>query len=122
MALPMTWSYLLPVVNIMNRNLSDQELLFDLETAICNVLRVSGPGINPNTRLMGDLGADSMDVCHLSCRLKDIVGAELDFRELFRQKHATLEGGPPDVTIQELLAYVRRQVSLQNPSTKVVIQ
>jgi len=83
---------------------------------------MSGPGINPDTRLVGDLGAGSMDFCCLSCDLKKIVGVELDFRKLFRQKCANSEGGPLDVTIQELLDYLRVQVELQNTSAKVVIQ
>ncbi len=85
----------------------------DLETAICNVLRVSGPGINANTRLVGDLGAGSMDFFELSCNMKKIAGAEVDFAGLFRQKHAHSDGGPLDVTLQEIVDYLKVQVELR---------
>jgi acyl carrier protein len=103
----------------MNKNLSEQELLLDLETAICNVLRVSGPGINANTRLVGDLGAGSIDFFELSCNLKKIGGAEVDFSRLFRQKQAYSDGAPPDVTLQEIVDYLKVQVELQEAGTTI---
>jgi acyl carrier protein len=105
----------------MNKTLSDQELLLDLETAICNVLRVSGPGINPNTRLIGDLGAGSIDFFDLSCDLKKIAGAEVDFTKLFRQKHAHSDGAPFDVTLQDVVDYLKAQAGPQEPR-KIVVQ
>jgi acyl carrier protein len=89
----------------------------DLETAICNVLRVSGPGINPNTRLIGDLGAGSIDFFDLSCDLKKIAGAEVDFTKLFRQKHAHSGGDPFDVTLQDVVDYLKAQAGPQEPRT-----
>jgi acyl carrier protein len=105
----------------MNKTLSDQELLLDLETAICNVLRVSGPGINRNTRLIGDLGAGSIDLFDLSCDLKKIAGAEVDFTKLFRQKRAQSDGAPLDVTLQEIVDYLKAQARPQEPR-KIFIQ
>lgn len=93
----------------------------NLETAICNVLRVSGPGINPNTRLIGDLGVGSIDFFDLSCDLKKIAGAEVDFTRLFRQKHANSDGSPIDVTLQEVVDYMKAQAGSQEPR-KMVIQ
>ena len=92
----------------------------DLETAICNVLRVSGPGINPNTRLIGDLGAGSIEFFDLSCDLKKIAGAEVDFTKLFRQKYAHSDGAPLDVTLQEVVDYLKAQAGLQEPRTIVI--
>src|SRR6476659_9611920 len=109
----MTWFCLPLVVNNMNKTLSDQELLLDLETAICNVLRVSGPGINANTRLIGDLGAGSIEFCDLSCDLKKITGAEVDFCKLFRQKCAQSDCAPMDVTLQEIVDYLKAQAEPQ---------
>jgi acyl carrier protein len=74
---------------------------------------VSGPGINANTRLVGDLGAGSIDFFELSCNLKKIAGAEVDFSRLFRQKHAHSDDAPPDVTLQEIVDYLKVQVELQ---------
>jgi acyl carrier protein len=93
----------------------------DLETAICNVLRVSGPGINPNTKLIGDLGAGSIDFFDLSCDLKKIAGAEVDFTKLFRQKYAHSEGAPLDVTLQDVVDYLKAQAGPQEPC-KTAIQ
>jgi hypothetical protein len=96
-------------------------LLLELETAICNVLRVSGPGINPGTRLIGDLGAGSMDFLDLSCDLKKIAGAEVDFCKLFRQKCADSDGAPLDVTLQEIVDYMREQIEPRS-TKKTLIQ
>lgn len=93
----------------------------DLETAICNVLRVSGPGINRNTRLIGDLGAGSIDFFDLSCDLKKIAGADVDFYKLFRQKCAQSGGAPLDVTLQDVVDYLQEQTGPQ-ASGKIVIQ
>lgn len=92
----------------------------DLETAICNVLRVSGPGINPSTRLIGDLGAGSIDFFDLSCDLKKIAGAEVDFTRLFRQKRAQSDGAPLDVTLQEIVDFLRTQDRPQEPRRTVI--
>lgn len=92
----------------------------NLETAICNVLRVSGPGINPNTRLIGDLGAGSIDFFDLSCDLKKIAGTEVDFTRLFRQKHANSDGSPFDVTLQEIMDYLKAQAGPQEPCQMVI--
>ena len=105
----------------MNKTLSDQELLLDLETAICNVLRVSGPGINPATRLIGDLGAGSIEFFDLSCDLKKISGAEVDFCRLFRQKCAQSDGAPLDVTLQEIVEHLKAQFEPEEPE-KIAIQ
>ncbi len=95
-------------------------MLLDLERAICNVLRVSGPGINPATRLIGDLGAGSIELVDLSCNLRQIAGADVDFSRIFRQKCANQDGTPLDITLQEIMDYVRAQVADGHTSRVVV--
>lgn len=85
------------------------------------MLRVSGPGINRNTRLIGDLGAGSIDLFELSCDLKKIAGADVDFFRLFRQKCAESDGAPRDVTLQDVVDYLQQPVGLQEPD-KIIIQ
>jgi acyl carrier protein len=104
----------------MNKSLSDQQLWLDLKGAICNVLRVSGPGINPAARLIADLGADSIELVDLSSNLRQIAGTDVDFNRIFRQKCAKQDGTPLDITLQEIMDYVRTQVADGHLSRVVV--
>lgn len=89
--------------------------------AICNVLRVSGPGINPGTRLIENLGAQSADLFELSCSMQRLIGAEVDFRKLFRQKCASLDGVPLDVTLQEIVDYLQAQLGAESSAKEVMV-
>jgi acyl carrier protein len=82
---------------------------------------MSGSGVNRNARLIGDLGASSIDFLELSCDLKKIAGAEVDFGKLFRQKCAQSTGDPPDVTLQEVVDYLKAQAGPPE-SRKTAIQ
>jgi acyl carrier protein len=96
----------------MNRTFNDQQLRLDLETVICNVLRVSGPGINPETRMIADLGLQSAELMVLSCGLEKLTGAKVDLRKLFRQKHAAADEAAFDVTLGDIVDYVRAQLEM----------
>jgi acyl carrier protein len=94
----------------MNRTFNDQQLRLDLETVICNVLRVSGPGINPETRMIADLGLESAELMGLSCGLEKLTGAKVDLRKLLRQRRAAADEAGLDVTLGDIVDYVRAQL------------
>src|SRR6478609_7886999 len=97
----------------MKKQLSDQELYSEVEKVICNVFRLSGSAVRPDTTLVGDLGAESIDFLDLGCDLEKIVDAEVDFRKLFMEKRAHSEGAVLDITIQEVVEYLKAQVEIQ---------
>ncbi len=98
----------------MKKQLSDQELYSEVEKVICSVFRLSGSAVRPDTTLVGDLGAESIDFLDLGCDLEKIVDAEVDFRKLFQQKRAQSEGnGVLDVTVQEVVDYLKAQTETE---------
>jgi len=102
----------------MKKQLSDQELYTEAEKVLCNVFRLSGSAVSPDTTLVGDLGAESIDFLDLGCDLEKIVDAEVDFRKLFQAKRAQSEGsGVLDVTVQEVVDYLKTQTEVQEPAT-----
>lgn len=100
----------------MNKMLNDQELLSEVEKIICNVLRVSASAVRPDTTLVGDLGAESIDFLDLGGDLEKVVDAEVDFRKLFQEKRAQSADGTStvDVTVQEIVDYLKAQVESQH--------
>ena len=109
-------------IKAMKKPLNDQELLSEVEKIICNVFRVSESKVRPDTTLVGDLGAESIDFLDLGCDLEKIVDAEIDFRKLFQEKRARAEDGSAalDVTVQELVEYLKVQIDLQTVSSATV--
>jgi acyl carrier protein len=105
---------------IMKMTMTDQEIFGEVQKAICTVLRVSGSGIQPATTLIGDLGAESIDFLDLGCDLEKIVDAEVDFRKLFEAKKAKGSGAVLDVSIQEVVDYLKTQVGAAAVATRTV--
>src|SRR5580765_8463522 len=105
----------------MKKQLNDQELYSEVEKVICNVFRLSGSAVRPDTTLVGDLGAESIDFLDLGCDLEKIVDAEVDFRKLFQEKRAQAEGnGVLDVTVQEVVDYLKIQAGAQEAEATTV--
>ena len=100
----------------MKKPLNDQELFSEVEKVICNVFRLSGSAVRPDTTLVGDLGAESIDFLDLGCDLEKVVDAEVDFRKLFQEKRAQAAGASVvlDVTVQEIVDYLKAQVDSQD--------
>jgi acyl carrier protein len=104
----------------MKKQLSDQELYSEVEKVICTVFRLSGSAVRPDTTLVGDLGAESIDFLDLGCDLEKIVDAEVDFRKLFQEKRIKAEGADVlDVTVQEVVDYLKAQTETPEVATAV---
>src|SRR5690242_21760922 len=95
----------------MNQNVNTQELLAEVEKAICNVFRVNEAEVQPGTTLIGDLGAESIDFLDLGCDLEKVVEEEVDFRKIFQEKRERVPAAVPDVSVQDVVDYLqaRRQ-------------
>jgi acyl carrier protein len=94
----------------MKRTMTDQEIFTEVQKTICTVFRVSGSNLQPTTTLIGDLAAESIDFIDLGCDLEKIVDAEVDFRKLFEAKRAKSNGAMLDVSIQEVVDYLKMHV------------
>lgn len=106
----------------MKSPLNEQQLLSEVEKVICNVFRVSESAVRPDTTLVGDLGAESIDFLDLGCDLEKIVNAEIDFRKLFQEKRSQAKAGSAalDVTVQEVVEYLKSQAEVQAVASETV--
>jgi acyl carrier protein len=98
----------------MKKTMTDEQLFLEVDTAIRRVFRVNGLTIKPETTLIGDLGAESIDFLDLGCDLEKIVDAEIDFRKLFEAKRGAGQGTALDLTVQELINFLK--LDLDSPS------
>ena len=105
----------------MKKQFSDQELFTEVEKVISNGFRLNGTAIRPETTLVGDLGAESIDFLDLGCDLEKIVDTEVDFRKLFQEKRANAENsGVLDITVQEVVDYLKAQAEAHEGATATV--
>ena len=65
------------------------------------------------------MSAESIDFLDLGCDLEKIVDAEIDFRKLFDAKRATSPGAVMDLTIQEIVDYLKTQLGAEPLSAEV---
>ncbi|HLJ27394.1 MAG TPA: acyl carrier protein [Candidatus Angelobacter sp.] len=102
--------------------MTDLDLLMEVEQAICTVFRVSGPGIQPNTTLVGDLGAESIAFLRLACDLEKIFNFRLDFRRLLQEKKPNSQEGIVDLTIQEVVDHLKTRLPVTFSANPIVVR
>lgn len=61
---------------------NEQELLGTIQKAIRDVLNNQNLTVNLESKLIGDLGLESIDLLDLSSELEQTIGKELDFKEV----------------------------------------
>jgi acyl carrier protein len=106
----------------MKRVMREQELFVEVESAIRRVFRVNGTPIHMNTTFIGDLGAESIDFLDLGCDLEKVVDTEIDFRTLFEAKRGAAKGAALDLTVQELVVFLKRELDSSTDDQSAVAQ
>lgn len=109
----------------MKKTMTDEALVLEVGDAIRRVFRVNGITINLDTTLIGDLGAESIDFLDLGCELEKIVDAEIDFRTLFEKKRASGQSAALDLTVQELVNFLKMELvspSVDGPNAAQSVQ
>lgn len=91
--------------------MTDQELYAHVESAIKAVLNIDGQSISPQTSLSQDLGAESIDFLDISCELEKLVDLEVNFRDLAKSLRASKGSTMPDITVEDIVGYLRAQAS-----------
>jgi acyl carrier protein len=79
-----------------------------VQRAISWALRLSAAELQPTTKVIHDLGAESIDFLDITYELEEKLKVEVDFRSLFEAKRGQTDD--PDVTIQELVEYLQEQL------------
>src|SRR5882672_3294946 len=85
----------------------DQDLFSRIDDAIRAVLNLDDREIVPETTLVGNLGAESIDFLDISCEIEKHLDVEVDFRKLFKQRQASTGQATPDISIQDVIDHVR---------------
>jgi len=96
----------------MNRQVSDEELLATLRSLIADALSVDPTKINPETRLFGDLQAESIDILDVRFRIEHEFGIRIDQNDLMQRlgQHLTSEEVVERFTVAYLADYVRKKL------------
>ncbi len=90
--------------------MSNDELLKSIETAIRSVINNQTLVVKMESRLIDDLGLESIDLLDVSSELENTIGQELDFKEVV--EYTSQKNGKPadmkSLRIQDLIAYIKK--------------
>jgi acyl carrier protein len=100
--------------------MTDQELLAGVTEAIRSTLKLGGEQILPGTRLIADLGTESLDLLDISSELEKVVDIEVNFRRLFDDRRAQPGVAADDITVQELADYLKEEIQKMNSAVAAV--
>lgn len=88
--------------------MSQETLLNSIKDSIRDVVNNQKLAIEPASKLIGDLGLESIDFLDLSSEIENTVGFELDFKEVVEYLK-TATGTAADlktVTVQNLIDFI----------------
>jgi len=91
------------------RQMEQSEILTTIETAIRNVVNNQNLTVKSDSRLVEDLGLESIDLLDLSSELENSLGKELDFREV--ADYAERKSGVPaelkGIKVSDIIEYIQ---------------
>lgn len=85
------------------------EMLSMIESAIRNVVNNQTLAVKADSRLVEDLGLESIDLLDVSSELENSIGKELDFREVAEFAKAK-SGRPADLKslkVSDMIEYIQ---------------
>ena len=85
------------------------EVLTIIETVIRNVVNNQTLAVKADSRLVEDLGLESIDLLDVSSELENSIGRELDFREVAEFAKAK-SGRPADlksIRVSDMIEYIQ---------------
>lgn len=88
--------------------MSQETLLNSIKDSIRDVVNNQKLAIEPTSKLISDLGLESIDFLDLSSEIENTVGFELDFKEVVEYLKTTT-GSAADikaVTVQNLIDFI----------------
>jgi acyl carrier protein len=74
-----------------------------VQDAIKIVLDTKSKAITPETKLIGDLGAESIDFLDLSCEIEKLTGIELEFRKILQRKRQESQDQTVDISVHDIM-------------------
>ncbi len=86
---------------------NETELFTAVQDSICTVLDIDSGEVKADSKIVADLGAESIDFLDISCELEKAIDFELDFKDIFKERKAGGRAAPNDITISEIVAYLQ---------------
>jgi acyl carrier protein len=89
--------------------MDQSEILTTIEAAIRNVVNNQNLTVKSESRLVEDLGLESIDLLDLSSELENSLGKELDFREVAEFANPKSHG-PADlkgIKVSDIIEYIQ---------------
>lgn len=89
--------------------MSQTELLTTVGTAIKDVLNNPSLEVKLDSRLINDLGLESIDLLDVSSELEGAIGLEIDFKEVAEFVKSNSGGSVSDmkgVRVQDLISFI----------------
>jgi acyl carrier protein len=90
------------------------DLTTEIETVIKQVLNNPRIEIRPESRLMEDIGLESIDLLDVSSELENSVGIEVDFKDVvffLRERQRSDKIDMKAVRVQDLIDYIEEKSS-----------
>ena len=87
--------------------MTNQDLMATIQKVIRDVLNNQSMEIKSESRLLDDLGLESIDLLDISSEIENSIGKELDFKDV--AAFAKKSGGTADlksITVGHLIAYI----------------
>jgi acyl carrier protein len=88
--------------------MNGESLLRSVEQSIRTVLDTKSQIITPETCLIGDLGAESIDFLDLSCEIEKLTGVELEFRKILQRKRQESQEQTVDISVQDIVENLKQ--------------
>ncbi len=88
--------------------MSQTEILGTIEKAIRNVVNNQSLAVKAESKLMEDLGLESIDLLDVSSELENAIGREFDFKEVaeFVAKKSGQSANMKSMKVQDLIDYI----------------
>ena len=86
---------------------NETELFGAVQESICTVLDIDTNEVQTGSKIVEDLGAESIDFLDISCELEKAIEFELDFKEIFSAQKSDGGATPNDITIGEIVKYLQ---------------
>ncbi|MEZ4741437.1 MAG: phosphopantetheine-binding protein [Bdellovibrionota bacterium] len=86
---------------------SENELFAAVQESICTVLDMDADEVKASSKIVEDLGAESIDFLDISCELEKAIKYELDFKEIFSSKSENGDSSPNDVSVEEIVKFLQ---------------
>ncbi len=95
--------------------LGEEEVLQMLRAIIVDALRVDAVSVAPQTDLLEDLGAESIDIVDIRFRVEDTFGFKMGQQELKNAlaEQATANDAREGLTVERMVKYILRRVGEQ---------